>query len=313
MIRILSVLLLIQLAVAAWLLMPDDRGPVGRAALLDALSREQLTALTIRDGEGDSVTLTRTTDGWQLPASLPIDSSKLDTLLDALLASDPGFAIARSESAAKRFEVAPETFERAVELRTDSAAHTVYLGSSPSFRKIHVRRDGEAEIFVVQLNNYDAPASASEWLDKTLLALPNPTELEIDGLRLALGGERWLDDSGAEVDGETVTSLLTALSSLRVSGVADEDEAAAAQPLLRVDGDDSGRKLALTLLHDEAEDRYYLRSDLYDTLFSASAYDAERLRDAAAALTAPEVIDEEADSALAGDETSKTEGREEEE
>ena len=44
------------------------------------------------------------------------------------------------------------------------------LGTSPGFRKVHVRRPNEKEIYTVNLNTYDMPVADTEWLDKALLS-----------------------------------------------------------------------------------------------------------------------------------------------
>ena len=109
-------------------------------------------------------------------------------------------------------------------------------------------------------------------------------------------------------------TLVQALAGLRVSArVKDGDEnAAAAEESLRLDvrSGDTGTGLVL-LEHSDSEadtDRYYLNSDRYAGIFDTSAYDAERLLEAArrlAGLPAPE--DEPDNAELAIDEEGAAE------
>jgi len=285
MIRVLSVLLALQLLITLVLYWPQPQGVNRSEALVAGLDRESIGRIGITDGEGASSLLTRDSEGWRLDSGLPADGSKVATLIDALTGADPGYAIATSDSAATRFRVAAEDFERRIVLEGADEDRVLYLGTSPSFRKVHARRADEAAVFVIELNSYDAPTADGSWLDRSLLAAEDLSTLELYGVRYRLDGDLWVRDDGAEVDGEAMDALVQALSRLQVSGLAaeddeDVDEAGEALRITLGEGDTASR---LTVLDNPGSERYFLSSDRFDAVFSTSAYDAERLLDAARA------------------------------
>ncbi|MFT7288782.1 MAG: hypothetical protein ACI87W_002905 [Halieaceae bacterium] len=286
MIRLLSLILVLQLAAVAVLYWPQDTGAVAREALLAAVERGALLSIEITDGEGQRALLAADGERWLLESRLPADAARIDVLLAALLASDPGYAIATSDGAAQRFSVDDAGFDRRVVLGTRTGLQIAYLGSSPGFRKVHARRDGDSAVYVLELNSYDAPATQDGWLDHGLLAQRQLEHFALYGVDFTLAGERWTRSDGETVSRDAMQTLLEVLAGLQVSGIAEEgdQDAAAAGEALRITlGNEPGQS-RLTVLDNPALERFYLRSDHYAQTFNTSAYDAERLIDAAKAL-----------------------------
>ena len=314
--RILSAILALQLALLAALYWPRSSGPVSAGALLAEMAGDALRRISIEGGDAQSVTLSRDADSapWQLASGLPADESKVAALLDALTERDSGFAIADSGGAAARFQLGDDAFERRIRLANADTERAVYLGSSPSFRKIHARREGESAVYVLELNSYDAPTTDNDWLDRSLLAVRNIDALTLYGIDFELGSEGWARGAGGAVDAAAMETLVQALASLRVSArVKDGDEdAAAAEESLRLDVRSGDTDARLTLLeHSDSEadiERYYLSSDRYAGVFDTSAYDAERLLEAARSLAGlPDLEDESDNAELAIDEEGTAE------
>jgi hypothetical protein len=288
-IRSLALLLLAQLALTAYLYWPRDGEQAAAERLAENLTVAAVESVTISDGES-AVTLERVGDDWRSEDGLPADGGRVATLLGALLAEAPGYAIADSASAARRFRVAADDFERRVDLIAQDRSARVYLGSSPSFRKIHARRDGDDAVFVIALNSYDAPSAAASWLDRGLAALSGVVRMAIDGREYQFEAQRWvatgISADSAEAIEDAVGALLQVLAGLQVTGLATADDAALASAENRV--------LALTATTESAEavtlslfaseDRYFLRSSAFEPLFSISSYDAQQLLDGVAAL-----------------------------
>lgn len=277
MIRALTLLLILQLGIIVALYGSGDGGTPSPEAFL-ALSVSDIEEVHISDGDKD-VQLRRDNTTWTV-AGLPADASRVQPLL-AALRQDPGFRIADSRSAATRFAVAEDHFERRIDLRSAEVEARVYLGNAPSFGKTHARRDGEDAVYALDLNSFDAPADLNSWLDRSLLARPNPASLALYGSRFDRRDEGWEQDDGTPVDSEVLEPLLDALARLQVSGVAEAGatEGDSEETLqLTVDGSE------LRLLHDSDGDRYFLQSDQYDRLFDLSAMDGQRLLDGARAL-----------------------------
>lgn len=303
MIRVLSALLVLQLLVTVVLYWPEQQRATQSEALVAGFAQESVERIAITDGEGTSNTLTRENDGWRLESGLPAEGGKVATLLAALTGGDPGYAIATSDSAAERFQVADDDFERRIELTGDGDTRVVYLGTSPAFRKIHARRAGEASVFVIELNSYDAPTADGGWLDRSLLAAEDLSTLELYGVRYRLDGDNWVRDDGTEVNPEAMEELVSALSRLQVSGLAtgdDDEDIAAAGEALRITLGEGDAATRLTVLDNPDLERYYLSSDRFDPVFNTSALDAERLIEAAQS-AAGMADDEEGEASVAAD------------
>lgn len=284
-IRVLATLLALQLAVTAFVYWPRQEQVGPATALVTGWSMDGVSGIAIDDGEA-SVTLSRSDRGWTLNNGLPADPLKATTLLTALLEENPGYAIAATQSAAKRFSVAGDDFERRVTLSRGEEKRSVYLGTSPSFRKVHARRDEDDAIYVLDFNSYDAPTSPESWLDRTLLQLTDISEIETADALWRLENGVWMNAAGKNTTGqdtnaEAIPDLVQALASLRITGFASEEDATAAEAgeeVLSLEVESAEGRVALRLQY--VEERYFIRSDKAERWFSLSSYDAERLRDA---------------------------------
>ena len=101
---------------------------------------------------------------------LPVNPQKIASLLDKLETTRLGWPVATSSSSLKRFEVSDDRFQKKISFQLgDKVLETIYLGTSPGFRQLHVRPDDSDDVYAVKLNSYDFPTEAGQWLDKKLL------------------------------------------------------------------------------------------------------------------------------------------------
>lgn len=284
-VRVLAVALVAQLAVVAVLYRPVPADSNDRQAVLQGLERSAITQIEVSAGSADAITLNRQAEGWTLDLGLPASRSKVASLLGALLESDPGYAVAQTDEAARRFAVSEDNFERRITLTGSDATTVAYLGTSPSFRKIHARRGGDADIFVIDLNSYDAPITVNDWLDRSLLAKRDVQSLSLYGTEFTLEDSAWRRPDSQNVDVDAMETLLQALASLQVTGLlSDDEDLADVGEALRLEVGVGTARTRLTILETPKSERYYLRSEDYPHTFSTSAYDAERLINAARTL-----------------------------
>ena len=148
----------------------------------------------------------------------------------------------------------------------------LYVGTSPGFRKVHVRpADGDA-VFAVAFNSWEASAKADDWIDKDILKLDEAeiSRVEMPDFELHRdANELKLRDLGdAEVSNlEQTRSLIDKLASLRIQSLLGTEAKPAYRqdvPILELkvaleDGD------ALSYRFSQPEDAaYYVlkRSDL---------------------------------------------------
>ena len=122
--------------------------------------------------------------------------------------------------------------------------------------------------------------------------------------RYTLGDQGWEDADGSAADPARMEQLLQVLSSLRVTGLADEEDAPRAQDgeaRLALTATSGGRSVDLTLA--AVGDDYFISSSEFGAWFAISAYDAERLLETAGQDSDGQDTGE-ADDSLAGDEVA---------
>lgn len=103
----------------------------------------------------------------------PADATKIDTFLKNVEKVKASGAVVSSESYFKKLEVADDKFQRKVSLTVDGKPVTFLLGSSPSFKRIHLRKAGEKDVVVVEgLTAWDVGFRASDWVDRNYLKVP---------------------------------------------------------------------------------------------------------------------------------------------
>lgn len=191
-------------------------------------SADNVDRLAIGDAYDNEVVLTRTGRQWALPGlhGLPADGDKINALFDGLNSGNDGWPIARSATARQRFQVGEGNYQRRVSLEAGGiVVGTMYLGTSPGFGKVHARNSEQEAIFSIALNNFEMPAIAGKWLDPRLLQVRVPVRIDSDLYHLRFEDGTWLAGNGAIPDDAELMTLLTALKTLSVLGVADEDQA----------------------------------------------------------------------------------------
>ena len=119
--RILTAIFVAQLALVATLYWPQKEAAPDREALITLIPGDAVNQIQLANGDGATLVLVRHANDWRLDIGLPADSDKVRALLTALLASDPGFPIADSDTAARRFEVSEDNFQRKITLNTADA------------------------------------------------------------------------------------------------------------------------------------------------------------------------------------------------
>ncbi len=279
---VLATTLALQLALSAALFWPRENPGESDARLaLVSVTADQVDKLIISSGE-ESLLLQRAGSGWVMPDyhGLPVQASRLNRVLVDLPALPRGWPVAGSDTAASRFQVAADAFQRRVEFyRGEDSQGALYVGTSPGFRKVHVRPAEASQVYAVAFNSFELPVVSPEWLDKSLLQLRDVTAIEGLDYQLTREGDRWLGGE-AEPSTELVDTLVNGLTSLRVTGAADIATASlladlSAPPTLQVTA--GGERYAFRLY--EMDDNYFIQREDIPVFFSLSALDYDRLND----------------------------------
>lgn len=250
-----------------------------QAEPLLSFAAAEVDRVVIADGD-QSLTLHKQDGQWQLPdlQQLPGAADKMDELLERLTAIQLTWPVATTTGAHTRFEVADEKFQRRIEVFSgDKKQGEFFLGTSPGFRKVHARRAGESEVFAVNLNTFDLPVAANEWLDKSLIAATNPQSISGVDYTLQKSGDAWtLAEPTAEgeqaVNEQQANNLAKALTGLRVQTLASDLPDTEAVVIAVKDDKAEWRYEFM-----QADNNYYVKRSDKEAVFTISQSDYERI------------------------------------
>ena len=299
-IGLLGGLLAVQVLVIATLLVASDRGAGETAVGLLPIEPDQVVRFSVTAGD-EEVALARGEEGWQLDGGLPADDGKVGEVLDKLAKAAAAWPVATSAATAERFEVTKDNFQRRLTVESgDGETLTLYLGSSPGYRRVHARAEGADEVFSIDFSNYEAPADPSQWLDSTLLR-PRGEITRVhrdDAWSLERGEEAgdWLVD-GVPADQHAADKLVGRFDDLSVLGLAAET--GEPRGSFTVEDDDGAHRLEV--FFEEEEDDYSATSSRQAGRFEIATYIAEQMLIAADDLLPDE--DEPADAEESADDS----------
>jgi len=204
----------------------EDYGVFQASDTLLSFEKQAVDGLRVDDGT-DSVVLKKQAGQWRLPKSddFPVKLSSVERLLNTLAVLERGWPVAKTRGAARRFKVDEEQFERKLVLLSgDETQATLYIGSSPGFRKVYVRPGQGNDVFAVEFDLWTAAATTDGWIDKDILTLDESDveRVEIAGVTLQRQDDKWRVAGLAEKEqtkGEQSRSLLAKLTGLRIQSL----------------------------------------------------------------------------------------------
>jgi len=276
--QLLIVVLVAQVLIAGGLYLNSQGSSVEQVQMaIVTVEQSQIDRINIDEGKEKQAVLSRVNGKWQLPNyhQLPANQGKVEKLLDSLMNTQSGWPVATTEPSRERFEVTEDNFQKRVVLsQGDKTVSTLYLGTSPGFRQLHLRRINEDEVYAVKLNSHDFPSQAEEWLDKALLQ-PGGDIVSLTGPDFAFikQGDEWQLTQG---EGEAVTDeiekITRTLANLTVLGAEEKT----------IDG--SGYQLTIKAAGDtyqyrflkEGED-HFIHRDNYAQVFKIDKSDYEKV------------------------------------
>ena len=173
---ILAGVLAVQLAAALALTFNrSDLSTFKAQEPLLAFDPARVDQVAIDESGGASVTLARRDGKWIVPsqADFPADGAKVDGLLSTLAGLKAGWPVATTAEAAQRFKVTDKEHERRIVLSSGGRqAGAILIGTSPSFRQVHARAEGESVVHNVAFASHEAGSRADEWMSHDLLDVP---------------------------------------------------------------------------------------------------------------------------------------------
>ena len=278
-ITLLTGILSLQLviAVSVFLLTSTGSGEFTSEPLL-SFENDRLDRIVISGGD-DEVTLLKNDEQWLLAnKNLPIEQEKLEHLLKNLTGLQTTWPISTTSSSHERFEVSDDKSRRKISLfEGNKSVPAIFVGTSPGFKKSHLRVDDHDEVYALKFNAYDAPATNKDWLDKSLLALTSVTHINTGDYRLIKDGELWRAEpelNKREVDQGKVNEFANAIGTFKVKAIADDAPEFVNDKSIVLDVD-NGDKYAITLMEDDG--KYYVKRTGINHVFTLSQYEYEDL------------------------------------
>ena len=274
---ILAGILIVQLLFAVLLWYLNTPREEAQEAFL-SFDVDAVSEVTVR-GDGEEIVLRKPDEEWVLPSDHPADGDKVVRVLEKLATADTGWPVATSESTAKRFEVTEENYQKHIVVQEgEETVADVYFGTSPGFRKTHVRKAEGGPVYAIEFSNYEAGTDANSWLDKYLLRPRGTVQsvTRVDGYTLTQSDEGWKTDSDAEIDESKVRSFIDRFETLTVFEISDAELSETA-PTVQFDITDDQGAMQLQLFHIEDGDKWIARSDRFEGKFGVAKYIASEL------------------------------------
>ncbi|WP_428240189.1 DUF4340 domain-containing protein [Gynuella sp.] len=271
----LAALLVVQIALAGGLFWNSQNRHSGNQPqqLLSFQSKEIDKAVI--SGEDKNVTLKKASGEWQLADnSLPADSQKIIEQLSKLEKLKTGWPVATTKSSHERFEVAKDKFQRHIELfKGDQKVAELYLGSSPGFKQINIRRPDDDKVYSAALTSYEFPVDDEGWLDRSLLAASDVSGIKGSDYALTKKDKQWQltekDGQSTEpADSQKANDLATALSNLKVLSILQNKDEAPDQPTAELTVSSGDTQWVYRF--SQRNDNYYVSRNDRDAVFKIS-------------------------------------------
>ncbi len=185
-----------------------------------------------------TVELVRKEGRWQLPAlaDLPAAAGKVKQLIEKLANFKPDWPETTTAASHQRFELAEDHFQRRIKLAGAGQTQAdLLVGTSPGFRKSHVRKAGDDAVYAVEISAFDLPTQAVDWLDKNLLTAEQISEIRGAEYALVKNDGIWQWDLNhwpknqfqpisEKPDQDKVAALVSVLAGLTILDLADHAE-----------------------------------------------------------------------------------------
>lgn len=169
--RTLGILLVAQLVVVGVVYLGGDSPKAPKAEQLFAgLKADDVNLLKVYgDKQGEVVELAKSGDDWLLRSGgdYPAQSDKVKEMIGKLAALSSSETVTEQQSHQRKLEVADDKYQRKVEIqRKGGKPLTFFIGSSPAFKRVHVRLAGEKAVHLAgEFSAWDLSTNAGGWVD----------------------------------------------------------------------------------------------------------------------------------------------------
>ena len=173
--QILLIVFVAQLALIAYLFWPSSTTASGELLLAD-LTADNISALTIADGNAEPIQFERSEDGgWTVSGTggFPANADKVNEILEKLLTVKASRLVAQTAASHKRLQVDEDEFNRRLSLVTSSGEVEIYLGTSAGSGANHVRVEGQDATYLTgEIMAWELAMQPSGWIDTRYFDVP---------------------------------------------------------------------------------------------------------------------------------------------
>ena len=173
---ILCIAAIIQAVIIALVFWLNSRPANATIENLITVPQDNISALTITDDTGNTLSLGKEADTWVLPDAdnYPADEFRVNSFLQSLTNVNPQGLIARNSSSYERLNISDNNFIRKIEVTNASGKdETLYLGSSPRASAIHARSSNGSEVYLTgDIRSSDADTNKGFWVDTSIFNIP---------------------------------------------------------------------------------------------------------------------------------------------
>ena len=231
---ILTVVLIVQIAFSVKLFQADSNTENKKQLAWFTVTKQKVDRLDISLSTGETLQLLQIDGKWVIPEQFayPVSLTRLDALFNKLSLIKTSWPVATTEAAAKRFKLEEGNYERKLTFYSNGQeVENFYIGSSPGFRKVHVRKTNDNNIYAVNLNAHDAPVKVSDWFDYEITKLDKEklSSIELADFQLTLQDGVWQANGLTEseqLDPDALDQWLIQITGMRFDSLVD----AAAMP-----------------------------------------------------------------------------------
>ncbi len=235
-ITILSAVLAVQLVLSGIIFaVQEETGAFHSEQALLGMNKDDFDGISIEQKDKPVLTLKKAGESWLLPTyfNAPVAVEKLNEFSRKLLHLKTGWPVASTEDAADRFQVKNGKFERLIVFQKEGKpVKTLYLGTSPGFKKIHARVEGQKDIQVIEFGAFEASVAPEDWVKQDLAKIDTSqlSQIKAKEFTLIKAGKDWTVEGlqanqsvkDAEVKG--FIDKLTGLSYSGIWGIEDKPE-----------------------------------------------------------------------------------------
>ena len=176
--QILTILLVVQIALAAFLFWPKTTVSGGGSSLLPDLEPDDVVAMTIKAGENEKETIAFAKEGdtWVLADadSYPANGEKIEQTIEKLAKVNTSRLVTQTDASHSRLEVAEDKFNRMIQLESKGGdKYDVFVGTSAGGNSTHIRAGGQSQVYLTnEVASWDLNAQPSGWVDTKYFTVP---------------------------------------------------------------------------------------------------------------------------------------------